>query len=409
MRKIMIGLLSILLIGCSAKKDAKTVLQEAYEKDLSTSSITLDGTMGVDVDLGGTSVTLPLNMDLMYERGAEDDLSDDAFYMDVSLSLMGQSAGAEIWYADGVMYIDDGTNRQALPVEVSADVQTDRKAGIESLMKLFGDASMEQDGSDTIITTTVDSNRLMEFLRETAASGMDEEALEDMLGNMESMFETVKFSEVKITIGSDGYISRVSLGGSMSIEDFAGDLTADFELKDRNSTVVPRVDPDEFTAYDGQIPLPENDPAGGDYTDLLDDYTVQIDFDDGTQFVIRSPREQGIYTYFDDEEQLLYFFDDTEVFAGGTFMATPTLQYAESEVSGDTAGNYRALGKRGEGTYTVSEYYCINETDIMNADTLFGFVLYRNKPLSLLLFAMDGVDEETFTRIVDGIDFDLTN
>ena len=407
MKKIMAALLALSLAACKADSP-EAVLKQAYEKDKDTQSLTMDGEMGIGVNVEGFELNIPVDIRILSDKHDLDTITDDETYMEFSMSLLGESVAMKLWVVDGVMYMDTNGSKSKSDLEITdPENKPDMEKILTDLLSALDNLKMEKDGGNTIITGRLNKDKLLGLMKDIVAQYGTDEAF----GSLEEALKSVEFGDMRIVIGQDGYISRIESGGTMTIENTAGNITVAFDLKDRNSTKIPAVNPAEYeTAAQEDIMddlIDETVLPGGDETDFeFDDYTTQIWFDDGTEYWIRSPEALGVSLYFDDEQQQLYFFDDA-VIGAGMFLDTSMMIPAAQEIVGDTE-HYRVLRYADDRGMNIIEGICTNESDLMYADTQFLLVLYPEKTYSLIIFS-DTDDPDRFSEVMKQVDFELAH
>ncbi|MBR2990368.1 MAG: hypothetical protein IKF51_02775 [Solobacterium sp.] len=412
MKKMIACLLALSLIGC-ASKDPKKILTQAYTKDAGTTSMTIDGEMQMEMNVGGMAIAVPIDTDVMYDLGNKDDKTDDRYYISVSLSVLGQNVDLGLWVDAGNLYMDVMGDKVRTSFESPEVTDADRNALMGGFLDTLENLKLTQDGDNRIITGTINKQKMAELYKKIMEQSGTDENIEEALDALDDALESMEFGEVRITVGKDGYISLVELDGSINIEDTAGTITSVFELKDRNATVLPSFDPEDFKESSGELPeiddvIETEEPEDGDEFQF-DDYTTQIWFDDGAEYWIRSPKEKSVSLYYDDEDGTLYFFDDVNqsVLADGIFMETGTITALESQISADT-DNYRQIRSGNDRGMLISEYDVLKETDYFYADTRATFIIYPDRTYSLVMFDETG-DHEKYTDVMSAVDFDLAH
>ena len=411
MKKLVACLLAFSLIGC-ASKDPKKVLTKAYMKDQDTVSMTMDGEMTVDMNIEGLNLSLPVDLDIMYDLGDKNDAADDKYYVSAGISLLGQTMDVKLWMADGMMYMDTMGQKVSSEIEVQNPGSQEKAAFMSQFLETLEDLTLEKDGDDQVITGTVNKEKLLALYHAVLERYGESDDLDEAMDTLSEFFESIEFGDIRIRIGKDGYISQIDLSGTMTIEDTAGTMTSSFVLKDRNATVLPAFDPSAFTQSTDEMPdvtefLDDEPLEDADEEVLLDEYSINIWFDEGGEYWIRTPKEKQVSVYYDDEENMLYFFDDEaqDVLSDGFFLETPTLTSLEAQVAADTE-NYSQVRSVNDRGMIITEYQVLNETDLFYPDTRTTFILYPDRPYSLIMID-EKDDHERYTEIMSAVDFDF--
>ena len=407
MKKIMAALLALSLAACS-KDSPEAVLKQAYDKDKDTQSITMDGEMTIDVTVEGFTLSIPVDIDVRTDTHDKDTVVDDEVYIDLSLSLLGESMQMSYLIKDGKAYIDLEGEKTMTDLEITdTGEKPDRDAAAAQIVSAMDDLAMEKDGDNTIISGKVNKDKILELL-ENALSKYGETA---SLDTLKESFDSVDFGTIRIVIGKDGYISRVETEGSIAIEGSVGVITVAFDLKDRNATKIPTVNPADYQQASEEVIIDnvvDDVIPGGDETDFeFDDYTTEIWFDSGADYWIRSPQSENVSLYYSEEDQELYFFDTDDVLAAGMFIETDPMIVAAAGIINDEE-NYRILRADEDRGMNIIEGLCLNETDLMYEDTQFLIVLYPERSYSLVIFS-NTMDQDRFSEVMKLVDFDLAH
>ena len=408
MKKIMAALLVLSLAACKSDSP-EAVLKQAYEKDKDTQSITMDGEMGIEMTIEGFTLNIPIDLNIMTDKHDPDTITDDEMFMDMSLSLLGESMKIKLWFVDGVLYMDTNGSRTKTDLEITdPEDKPDIEGMLKEILSIMDDLGMEKDGDNTVITGQVNKDRLLEMLKKLSAQYGSEDAYD----SLKESFESVEFGKIRIVIGKDGYIDHIETDGTVTIEDTAGNITVAFDLKDRNSTTIPAVNPAEYEAAEEEDMIDNviDDglfPGDDEEEFEFDDYTTEIWFDDGSDYWIRSPQSEGVSLYYSEEDQELYFFDEDSVLAAGMFIETGPLVSATAGIIDDTE-NYQILRAENDRGMNIMDGLCLNETDLMYADTQFLIVLYPERTYSLVIFSNTS-DQDRFSEVMKKVDFDLAH
>ncbi|MBQ1318964.1 MAG: hypothetical protein IIY47_04915 [Solobacterium sp.] len=412
MRKkaLMAAVLGMSLAACSSAPKPKDLLLKGLQKNSELSSMTMEGTVNIKLSAEGLDLEIPADMTVIADKNGTKETTDDRYYMTMSLSVMGESLNIEMWMQDGKMYSFNGTDRFVTDLGDEAFEQPDLDP-VQMVTLLFKDidkAVVEKDGDKSILNLQISKEGILQMYREVLEKTPDIEGIDEMLSTLEEGMNLVEFNDMKITVNKDGYIEHVYTSAAGELEGATLDIEVDLGIKDMNTAVIPDFDPALFTESTAmELPEFDEDPLEKDDAGEveLDDYTLEVTFDDGTGIRVHSPEEQGIYCYFDDEQQGLFFFDDEAILAQGMFLPLELGRQVYDEVLADTE-NYRILDEHKAGknmTADVLSAVALNETDIMEKDTTFSICLFPEEDLGLVIFG--DLTDEDYVALIKGIVF----
>ena len=405
---LMTAALALAMAACSSAPKPRDILLNAFKKSQDLTSSTMTGTMNIGLKMDEMDLTIPADMVIKTDTAGTKDRADDRNYVEISMSLFGESLDMNIWMADGMMYIDDGTNKSCSEADLSTLDQPEVEPGviIDKIFKDIDKTPVEKDGDRQILNLTIDKEGLLELYGELLKQSEEVDAIEDVMDTLEDAMEIINFDAFRVVVDKDGYVENVNTTASGNSEGVDMSIALDLTVSDRNSTVIPDFDPAEFRHVSD---LEESLPAVDDVAEpekadeeMLDDYTLEVEFDDGTAIRVHSPEEQGVYCYFDDEQQGLFFFNDETMLAQGLFLPLDLGEEIFADINGD-AENYRIIdqgsaGQSGKALTAVA----LAETDIMEKDALFTVCVFPDAQLSLVVFG-DGMAEEDFVKLMNGV------
>ena len=410
-----VGMAVAVLAGCAASP--RDMLIKAYEKNTNMSSAQIDGTITISASVEEASLEIPVDLTLIFDTHEEKEKTDDETYVKADLSLFGNSFTQQMWVKDGMIYTDDGTHKtkQAYSADPESAPEIDPDKFVDSMFESLESAKISKDGDERVLTLTLNKENVLSLLNDLLNQNKQlEDGVEviDLFKEIDT--EALTFHDIEIRVGKDDYINKVSLGADINIEGTAGVLNAEFTIKDRNSAVIPAYDPAEF-ADENVVDDLENEISSTD-TELnvsgeedeseayVDDYSVNIWFDDGSEYWIRSPEDQGTFCYFDENDQQLYFFTEKDMLASGIFLNKDSLR------------DYLGKMAQDEESYTLHDITVISDgitrtrgcakkdTEILKAGTPYAGIVYDDRAYGFLMVGYGS--EEDFIKLTDAIDFD---
>ena len=410
-----VGIAAAVLTGCAASP--RDMLIKAYEKNTNMSSAEIDGTLTISASAEGLDLEVPIDLTLIFDTHEEKDKADDETYVKTDVSLLGNTYTQQMWMKDGMMYTDDGTHKikQEYSVNTDSTLNIDPEKFVDGMFESLESAKISKDGDDRVLTLTLNKENVLSLLNDLVNQNRELEESADVIDLFEGIdTEALTFHDIEIRVGKDDYINKVSLGADIDFEGTAGVLNAEFTVRDRNSAVIPAYDPAEFA--DGYVVDDLENEISSTDTELnvggeedeseayVDDYSVNIWFDDGSEYWIRSPEDQGTFCYFDENDQQLYFFTEKDMLASGIFLNRDSLRDYLGKMAQDEE-NYTLhdITVIGEGI-TRTRGCAKKDTEILKEGTPYAGIIYEDRAYGFLMVGYGS--EEDFIKLTDAIDFD---
>ncbi len=410
-----VGIAAAVLAGCAASP--RDMLIKAYEKNTNMSSAEIDGTLTISASAEGLDLEVPIDLTLIFDTHEEKDKADDETYVKTDVSLLGNTFTQQMWMKDGMMYTDDGTHKikQEYSVNTDSTLNIDPDKFVDGMFESLESAKISKDGDDRVLTLTLNKENVLSLLNDLVNQNRELEESADVIDLFEGIdTEALIFHDIEIRVGKDDYINKVSLGADIDFEGTAGVLNAEFTVRDRNSAVIPAYDPAEFA--DGYVVDDLENEISSTDTELnvsgeedeseayVDDYSVNIWFDDGSEYWIRSPEDQGTFCYFDENDQQLYFFTEKDMLASGIFLNKDSLRdYLGKMAQDEESYTLHDITVIGEGI-TRTRGCAKKDTEILKEGTPYAGIIYEDRAYGFLMVGYGS--EEDFIKLTDAVDFD---
>ncbi|MBQ6450512.1 MAG: hypothetical protein IJJ29_01150 [Solobacterium sp.] len=409
-----VSIAAAVLTGCAASP--RDMLIKAYEKNTNMSSAEIDGTLTISASAEGLDLEVPIDLTLIFDTHEEKDKADDETYVKTDVSLLGNTFTQQMWMKDGMMYTDDGTHKikQEYSVNTDSTLNIDPEKFVDGMFESLESAKISKDGDDRVLTLTLNKENVLSLLNDLVNQNRELEESADVIDLFEGIdTEALTFHDIEIRVGKDDYINKVSLGADIDFEGTAGVLNAEFTVRDRNSAVIPAYDPAEFA--DGYVVDDLENEISSTDTELnvsgeedeseayVDDYSVNIWFDDGSEYWIRSPEDQGTFCYFDENDQQLYFFTEKDMLASGIFLNKDSLRdYLGKMAQDEESYTLHDITVIGEGI-TRTRGCAKKDTEILKEGTPYAGIIYEDRAYGFLMVGYGS--EEDFIKLTDAIDF----
>lgn len=203
--------------GC-AKKDPETIYKEAVEKANQANSMDTSVNMSMAMTMGEESLDMDIAMDMKMSGLKEGDLK---YSMEGSVGLMDQSVDMKQYYADGYQYVDMMGMKVKQAVELDQIMEQARSLAEGGNMGLeyIENLTAEKDGDNTILSYTVNGEKITELTQEYMGSMM--EAVGASGQDMEALFEgldfTINSASGTMTVNKEGYASAYQMDMDMDV------------------------------------------------------------------------------------------------------------------------------------------------------------------------------------------------
>lgn len=203
--------------GC-AKKDPETIYKEAVEKANQANSMDTSVNMSMAMTMGEESLDMDIAMDMKMSGLKEGGLK---YSMEGSVGLMDQSVDMKQYYADGYQYVDMMGMKVKQAVELDQIMEQARSLAEGGNMGLeyIENLTAEKDGDSTILSYTVNGEKITELTQEYMGSMM--EAVGASGQDMEALFEgldfTINSASGTMTVNKEGYASAYQMDMDMDV------------------------------------------------------------------------------------------------------------------------------------------------------------------------------------------------
>ncbi len=373
----LILVLLILLGGCKEKRDPKEILKEAYLKQKEMTSFTMDG----DVKVSATGLEVPAKMKVVYDTKTTKDYSDDELFMQLALDALGRSYHVDTWYTEGFIYVDNGSSKRYQNVGSAFSLISvlNNEELIERVFEYVEKADVKKNGEDTVVTLTFknDIKGLIEKI------GRINEATKEIT----ELLQDIELPKMEITIGKEGYIRKVSLPLSASLEGAAVSADVSLSISDINTAVLPELNKAEYT---GEL----NYDASEGY--IGEDSYIDIVFDSGEEGVVMT---EGNYTIsYDDTESIFVIYRNKEEAAEGFFLDREFSSYIIEEVL-NAESDYKVFYSEelsGEGIGSSGKLVgavALKETGYFEEGAVFAIISFDKIDLGAAVLGYEGEEE----------------
>lgn len=249
MKKILILVFSILLLcSCSSgSKDPQKLIEKTLQKHKNLDSYTMEGYASIKSQELLGNIPLKADIEFRLDKRETKKITDDRYYYSVSMALLSEKMKYEAWIKDGVMYVDDGSSKEQMPMSYGGLDLEDLKLSLdpETLAELIVDYSDDIDirskGRKYIVTITPD----IKLLKEVFSAFLSD--IEDVTDeDLSILNEFIKLDDIVITIDSKGYINNFETSLIIEYDDQKIEVSLNMDIIDIDKTKIPSFDPDEF-------------------------------------------------------------------------------------------------------------------------------------------------------------------
>lgn len=248
MKKTMIKavtlILSIALLGaCQSQpqntQNPKDVLKAAVEKTNEADSLTLEMEMKISMKAEDDTFEMPTTTTIEIQGIRDNNL---IYHMNSAMNAFGEEVNVDMWYFDGVMYVDTMDEKTAMKIDLDS-----AKSKINSEVKMFDSLSDYQakedaNGNITSVSVKISKEQLLELMNSTDSEMIDEDILDSL--------ENIQINELTYQINAQGYVSGMEFGIQAESEGVSMSIQVTCTYSKLNETVVEKIDISGFKVLD---------------------------------------------------------------------------------------------------------------------------------------------------------------
>lgn len=250
MKKIAALLLSVgLVFSLSSCKsvDPQSVYAQGLEKTAALSSSEYDGTIKIGMDMGGTSVSFDIDMNIKTTTDKE----NPKMAVNMGMNLMGTDMEIGYKYLDGYLYVDAMGNKAKCAMDANKLTELVGELDLHPTIPADGisEVQAEQKDGNTVLTFQVSEMALKSFT-DSLMSSLNSQSGENGLDSL-----SVEKAECTAVISADGYLVGQDLKMECSIASEGQSVKATIEVDTTlvnpgKDITIEVTDPDSYTETD---------------------------------------------------------------------------------------------------------------------------------------------------------------
>lgn len=237
-KKLMAALLGIAMVftltACSgdSAKTPEEIYDAAVAKAAKNDSIDADMKVGFDMDMGGMSIGMNMDMSVQMKKAG----GDMQMALKMNTALLGQELNMAQYYKDGYYYIDDGMGTKVktnMSAEMAAAQAQNANLSTGTSRDMMDKFEMTEEDGNYVFHYTIAEDKIQQYLDEALGAMADQLPVgADMnISNMSGV----------ATVDKDGNIisDKVQMTMEMSMEGqkIVMDMNMDIEYKNVGQTV----------------------------------------------------------------------------------------------------------------------------------------------------------------------------
>lgn len=210
----------LILGGCSGKKDAKSIYEDAVKKTAEMSSADFTSDMTISMIQDEQTIDIDMQMDSQMDGINTDNMH---YVSNMTMSAMGQNMDMTVFYTDGYFYTELMGQRikYAMALEEMTK-QVHSATGGTLASSMLKDIKAEKDGDFQKLTFTADPAKMDEYMQTVMGS------LTNTMGSMADVEMKISEGSGSMTVSKEGYIAEQNI--KMKLETTANGSTAKMDM-----------------------------------------------------------------------------------------------------------------------------------------------------------------------------------